>query len=120
MSVNTKLAEAFNKCLLKLSNELVEMYPTVRDFKMFKGQIKTGLLASKFVIIKLFKTHLEPYGDHILSKNEEFFLEFDVSGTPLEAFNHLKEIVKTADDETKDQLWKYIITLYKLAARTSF
>ena len=110
-----KIADTFNTQLMKFFTEICKMYPDNRDFKAIKGQIRTSITIDSKLAIKMFyECVVKDYKEQILQKDEEFFLNFDVSGTELESLNYIKTIWREADDSTKDAVYKYVRLLTML------
>ena len=94
------------------------MYPKNKDFKLIKNQIMMLAQTNTYEIaIQTFELNISLYRNHLRTKNEKFFLEFNLSGTPLSDLNYLKEIWKTVDDKTKDAMWRYFLILDKLSEK---
>jgi hypothetical protein len=110
-----KILETFNTQLMKFFAELCKLYPDNRDFKAIKGQIRTGLNLDKKLAVKMFHEYVvKEFKEKILQKDEEFFLNFDVSGTDLESLNYIKNIWRDANEDVKNAVYKYILLLTRL------
>ena len=113
-----KYAEGFNTQLINLFKELTKMYPTNKDFKLIKSQIMILAQTSTYEIpVQTFELNISCYRDQIRTKNEDFFLKFDLTGTPLSDLNYLKEIWTTVDEATKNAMWRYFFILDKLSEK---
>ena len=112
-----KYAEGFNTQLINLFKELTKMYPKNKDFKLIKSEIMILAQTAYEIPIQTFNIHISPCRDHLRNRNEKFFLELNLSGTPLSELNYLKEIWKTVDDLTKDSMWRYFLILDKLSEK---
>lgn len=113
-----KFAEGFNEWLIKFFRELVKMYPKNSDFKEAKTQVMVIAQTPQYELpIQYFEQFLSPFRDHLKTKNEKFFLEFDLQGTQIEYLNYVKELWLIADDNTKETMWKYFMIFDKLSEK---
>jgi len=105
----------FNKKLMEFVKEVIDMYPTNKDFKAMRTQLRMVMNSAETLPIEKFKKYVAvKYRTYINERNEQFFLQLDLSGTPFESFNYLKDMWKTTTPTTKDAMWKYIELLTKL------
>lgn len=105
----------FNKKLMEFIKEIIEMYPDNKDFKSMRAQLRMIMSSSETLPIEKFKKYVAiQYRDNIDSRNEDFFLKLDLSGTPFASFNYLKNMWENTSDNTKNAMWKYIELLTKL------
>lgn len=113
-----KYAEGFNIQLINLFKELTQMYTENKDFKLVKNQIMILSQTNTYELpIQTFELHISPFREHLRNKNDDFFLEFDLSSTPISELNYIKEIWKTVGKDTKNAMWRYFIILDKLAEK---
>lgn len=117
-SVKGKYAEGFNDWLIKFFRELRKMYPKNNHFLNILNQLKVISQSPKYEMpIQYFEKYVGSYRDHLRTRNEKFFLEFDLSGTNIEFLNYVKDLWKVADDSTKETLWKYFLIFDKLSEK---
>lgn len=115
-SKNQMIVNIFNKKLMEFIKEVIEMYPNNKDFKSMRTQLRMIMNNVETLPIEKFKKYVAvKYRKNIDEKNEKFFLELDLSGTPFESFNYLKDMWKTTSEKTKQAMWKYIELLTKLS-----
>lgn len=108
----------FNKKLMEFVKEVIEMYPDNKDFKSMRSQLRMIMSSAENLPIQKFKELVTiPYSKKIYEKDELFFLELDLSGTPFESFNYLKKMWKTTTPTTKEAMWKYVELLTKLSEK---
>lgn len=113
-----KYAEGFNSQLINLFKELTKMYPANNDFKLCKSQVMILAQTATYEIpVQTFEINISHFRDHLRTRNEAFFLEIDLTDTPLSDLNYLKEIWKTVDNKTKDAMWRYFLILDKLSEK---
>jgi len=114
-----KYTEVFNKQLFAFFKQIIDMYPTMKEFKTLRAQLRMGLSAmGQDIAIKQFYQQLvTKYEKQVLSKDERFFLDFDLSGTVLADLNHLKTVYANATPPTKAAIWKYVRVLTLLAKK---
>lgn len=112
------IAKTFNTQLMAFIKQVCEMYPQNKDLKLLRTQLRLVITSSKSMAIDNYKIHVvDVYGKEIFSKNDKFFLNLDLAGTPIAHLGQLKQIYVSATQNTKDNLWKYIMLLSKLAQK---
>lgn len=116
----SKCLTIFNTQLKKFISELTNIYPTLQELKIIKTKLNTLYLASDKIVIMTFnEVVVKEFEEKIMNKDEKFFLNMDLSGTPLEEFNQLKNVYIRSTDNTKEVIWKYIHLLTKLCKKYS-
>ena len=106
----------FNKKLMEFVKEVIEMYPENKDFKSMRTQLRMIMNNVETLPIEKFKKYVAvKYRKYIDEKDEQFFLQLDLTGTPFEGFNYLKDMWKTTTPTTKNAMWKYVELLTKLS-----
>ena len=106
----------FNKKLMEFVKEVIDMYPTNKDFKSMRTQLRMIMNNAETLPLENFKKYVAvKYRTYINERNEQFFLQLDLSGTPFESFNYLKDMWRTTTPTTKNAMWKYIELLTKLS-----
>jgi hypothetical protein len=118
LNLNEKIVSIFNKKLMDFIKEIIEIYPNNKDFKSMRTQIRMVISSSENLPITNFKKHVtHKYKDNIISKDEDFFLNLDLTGTPFVSFNYLKDLWKNMSENTKNAMWKHIELLTKLSEK---
>ena len=116
MPRNPAFAKAFNTQIFKFFDEIIKMYPSVKEFKSLKMKIRTAAAMKDSITIEMFhKVIVGYYLKQITEKDEKFFLTLNLDGTPLASLSHLRTLWATASDTTKNSIWKYIELLTKLS-----
>ena len=120
-SAQQKITTIFNKQLFAFFKQIIDMYPTMKEFKTLRAQLRMGLTAmGQDIAIKQFYQQLvSQYEQQVLSQDESFFLDFDLSGTVLADLNHLKQVYASATPNTKVAIWKYVKVLTLLSKKHS-
>lgn len=114
--INKKILIIFNKKLMEFIKEIIEIYPTNKDFKSMRSQLRIVMSSAETIPIEKFKKYVSlKYKTEIETRNEDFFLQLDLSGTPFASFNYLKDLWKNTSEGTKEAMWKYIELLKKLS-----
>lgn len=117
-SKNQMIVNVFNKKLMEFVKEVVEMYPNNKDFKSMRSQLRMIMSSAEELPIQKFKKYVSiKYRENIDSRNEDFFLKLDLTGTPFASFNYLKDMWKNTSETTKEAMWKYVELLTKLCDR---
>lgn len=115
-SKKTLFAKKFNEKLFEFLGQVISMYPAQTELKSIRTQLRMAVTAKETLPIHSFNEFLVvPYATKIAEKDEQFFLDFDVSGTALESLNFLKDMYTNATDGTKTALWQYVQLLTKIA-----
>ncbi len=110
--------KAFNNQILKLAKELSTLYPENSDLKSLKNTLFLTIRTTPKLPIQVYRTHIyTPYNDEILSENESFFLDLDLTGTTLQKLEYVKSVWKEASEENRNIIWKYLKVLNKLIER---
>ena len=117
------LVNAFFDQLLVFMGELKEMYPSDPDFSLGITSVRMIKVVNPGIMSKYFYESAKQFEDEILSKNEKFFLDhsFGEFGDNVD-FNllaKLKQYVAGMSQNSKDNVWTYVQTLYKLARALS-
>ncbi len=121
MSKNMKkISEKFNKLVDNFLTDLQSILPDETEVTVLKSQIAVATMWSENKILKSFVDYVYPYKEHIMEKNEEFFLGDDIS----EKKDYLSEALHMADlwqnklsDDNKDVVWKYFQVMVVLAEK---
>lgn len=114
---------AFNKQLKELIDKLNIMIPDNEDLKLAKNMFHVPLMTKENIYIHHFYENVKNYENQIMKKDEEFFINFDIS----EFFNinqeinqkhdEAKHIWQNFDKDSKNALWQYVQLLFKLAKK---
>lgn len=113
---NQMIVSVFNNKIMEFVKAVIEIYPDNKDFKSMRSQLRIIISTSESLAIEKFKELVtNKYNNEIESRNESFFLNLDLSGTPFEHFNYLKQIWLHTSENTQLAMWKYVDLLNKLA-----
>lgn len=105
----------FNEKMLEFSKDLCDGFPTVTEF----SRLRTGILLLQNVepkaLERMFRSYvLTKYRNHLMNKDETFFLEhqeFEISSSRtdywLGIIAELKSMWLTLTDDNKNIIWKY-------------
>lgn len=121
----------FNRKLKEFMAALTETFPEIQDFSTLLALLKlVGTITPVGMPVSVFNQHVvEPYGDSILKKDEQFFLQQDYSshfgantaasnqGFNMNIVDKLKGVWSTLDAGNKDTIWQYLQVLTILAKR---
>lgn len=113
----------FNNLFNDFLNDLSILYPNDATLNLCKACISTTLIFDNKFIINEFKKTILQYQEHILSKNEAYFLDhtfkenFNDDDFIKNEINKIVNIWKDpkTDEATKKKTWNYMIKLVKLA-----
>ena len=113
----------FTTQLSNLSEQLVNLFPGDTHSRVTHNFIKVMKSANPRKLHDIFSEIMVPYKQHILEKNESFFLEHNYSEfsdrakdqeTAATIMKSLKENWRTMRSEDQDTTWKYFQVLVKL------
>ena len=109
---------AFITLIKQLNDELLKMYPEDIHFKMSKTTITMFETTNTTrQIINSLGKYLVAYNDFILTQNEKFFLNKDLSVHEEDnvlIMNKLKEYWITFTNNEKEHVWHYLENMLKL------
>ena len=118
---------AFNTQLDRLIENLIQYFPENGDFKKFDTICKLLQKTHPRKLMELFTSHITiKYKEHILEKNEDFFLNntFQEEKANVSNENYANELIKRLkdnwnqiDDKNKDIIWKYFQVLVVLSEK---
>jgi hypothetical protein len=129
---DNKYYEMFNETLENFIKDLIKVFPTDNDVKLFKTSSNLLKLANVKKPLELFNSGLtEEYKQNILDRNEDFFLTHDYddvlnndilkkmptlnNNINNELISKLKKYWSDLSDPNKDTVWKYFQILLKLS-----
>jgi len=102
----------------QLNNELLKMYPEDINFKISKTTITMFETTNTTrQLINSTGQYIMLYNDYIIEKNEDFFLNKDISTHEEDnilIMNKLKEYWITFNDTEKEHVWQYLENMLKL------
>ena len=119
------LLNAFNTQLINLLNNLCEMYPTDNDIHFSSTTIQFLKKSNPRQLYNTCDKYISMYTTEIKEKNEIFFMNNNYqehyNDKSTEEINHIEKIVgnlkkywKIMDDESKENIWKYLQVLQVL------
>ena len=120
------LLGAFNKLLLNFVEDLILTFPEESKFEVFKNALIALQKVNPRKVHTIFSSNLESFKEHILNKNEQFFLNneyTEILNQSNDSVNINELIIKlksywrnnTLSDENKEKIWKYLNNLIKLS-----
>ena len=115
----SKYVTIFNKQIFAFFKQIITMYPNMKEFSALRSQLRIAITTiGEDIAIKHFHAYLVlDYETEILSQDEKFFLQFDLTGTVLSDLNHLKTVYASATPNTKECIWKYVRVLTLIAKK---
>ena len=113
-----KFTEVFNIKLMEFFKKIITMFPNNKDFKAMRAQLRLLVTNSPKSPNEYYNKYvIQRYLDFILTKNESFFINLDLSGTPFASLNYLKNVWVSTDEKTQNAMWEYVILLTKLSQK---
>ena len=118
--MNIDYLEKFNDTFKEFIDDLILEYPDDPDFGLYKIGTYTALSNDEFFIVNMFNFYVTSiYGDQILNKDEEFFLNHEMSNNCID--NNAMNIIHKIQvywvemvDSVKAVIWKYFRVLILL------
>lgn len=119
--------DRFNTICDEFFKDLITSYPDLEPFKHLRSGFTLVKNCDPKSPQRIFNSHvLTKYREHILSKNEDFFLttnDIEITNGKKEYWhefiNYIKIIWKTLDNENKEIIWKYFHSLLILSDKIS-
>ena len=111
----------FNKIVEKFLNELHTILPDEKDIVIFQSQLGVATMVDPTKLIRSFVKYVYPHKEHILNKNETFFLGdgLSVKNDYMAEAIHLTDLWKNKlSDENKEVVWKYFQVMVVLAGKS--
>jgi hypothetical protein len=100
-------------------SELHYMYPNDDDFAAFLTTLKLMRSTNPSLVATYIFEHTSQFENQILQKDERFFLDYSFTEygehVDLDIFSKLKGYLQTMDQKSKENVWKYIQNIFKLA-----
>ena len=111
--------ERFNKTVKEFLVELCRICPNVTEFTTFHATLSVILVCNVTQVQHIFDTYVaSKYRDHILNKDESFFLneEYVIDGSEYwkSFIDTLCNIWKDLSADNKDVIWQYFRVLIVL------
>jgi hypothetical protein len=120
----TALITAFNDNFKKLTKTIHQLIPENTHLEAIKNAVHIGSRAKPDLYIKHFYEHVAvPFETQIITKDNQFFLNLDLSSIShlpsdqLDEANALKDKWTGFTTEQQDILWQYMIVLTKISQR---
>jgi hypothetical protein len=116
--MNKKFIDVFNIKIMEFFKKIIMLYPHNKDFKSMRAQLRMLVTNSPKSPSEFYSKYVvQKYLEHILNKDDTFFIDLDLSGTPFASLNYLKNVWGTADESTKTAMWAYVLLLTKLSQK---
>lgn len=122
MDINTQRIELFNNLFFEFMNDLVILFPNDNTINFCKNGAYAAILLDKGFVAKEFKKTVLQFEDHILKKNESYFLHetfkenFNSDNFIMNEINRVINIWKDPNTSSsiKKKIWDYMIKLVKV------
>ena len=113
-----KFIDVFNIKLMEFFKKIITMYPNNKDFKSMRSQLRLLVTNSPKSPSGYFNKYVtQRYLNYILEKDDTFFINLDLSGTPFASLNYLKNVWAATDEKTQTAMWDYVTLLTKLSEK---
>ena len=94
---------------------LIEMYPDDTDFVLLQTSVNGFYYVTPKYVIQTFYDSIKPYEEHVLAKNESFFLDNTFEEADMNILSKLQSYVRGMSPATKKHVWQYLHNLLRLA-----
>lgn len=113
----------FNNLFFDFINDLMKLFPSDSTLLLCKSGAYASISLNDRFIVQEFKVAVLPYSEHIIRKNEAYFLDENFKenfGSDHFISNEINRIVNIWKDpntsnEIKKMIWSYMIKLVKLS-----
>lgn len=116
--------ELFNAKFREFVADLVKVFPDDSELKLLQKSIALILVVNERMILNIYRDRvLTPFGDKLMERNEEFFLENNYQEIRKEIedgariIEKVKGFWKTLDSANKEIVWKYLQVLLMLCKK---
>jgi len=111
-----ELVKVFNTTLIDFLKVLRTMYPQEAMFLKARSKVDLAATVDPNLPIRVLYDEIEPYANHIETKNEAFFMEFkEGSASQIAFLTQLKQYWRTMGPDNQAIMWQWVSQLYKLA-----
>lgn len=111
--------KAFNDMMEQFLEELVQTFPDEPGMKKFQASFDLLRKANARLCMDNFMSCVGPYAQHVMSKDDSFFLEHSSEMEFLNDLNLKKIWTPELSDNTKGAIWQYLQTLYIIGTTIS-
>jgi hypothetical protein len=121
MSSKLALITALFDQIVSFCEELSGIYPDDPDFSIVINAVKLARSTNPVLLSKTIRESLSKYDDHVLNRNEEFFLssEFEEYSGGMDVIAKLRQYYKSMNDSSKENVWKYCTNIIRLSKACS-
>ena len=124
--IKNTLKGAFVTQLTTFNNQLVQLFPEEKDFRIFKSAVNllknTPFGDGNGKIYSIFISYIEPYREKILVQDESFFLENEYDNVVQSNSKDLSNIIvklkvlwKGLSENTKTSIWGYLCLMIQIS-----
>lgn len=112
--------DLFNRKLTEFVDELVDIYPTIHDFRVFQTTLYAACVFDKSSPRQYFKTYvIDPFEKKILARDEDFFIQKEeYVDSDLNIVARLKTVWASMPSKNKDAIWRYMQVLVYLGKQS--
>lgn len=105
----------FNKALKTLITDLLSTFPDILEIKLLQASFYVLKKLNKKLPCKFFHKYVMPYNQHLLDKDESFFLSDKFQSSFWPSFvNMIKSTWATLDQHNKDAIWNHLHVIMHL------
>jgi|UniRef100_A0A6C0AIR3 hypothetical protein len=119
MASKRTLTSAFFDQFAAFATELCEMYPSDADFSLFSNTLSLIKMTNPAMVVSYVVDNVLQFEDKIMKSDESFFLDYDfreyTSHVDMNIFQKLKQYIEKMSPASKQNVWKYIQNIVRLA-----
>ena len=116
--------DLFNTKFREFVADLVKVFPEDSELKLLQKGISLILVVNERLVLNIYRDRvLIPFGDKLMERNEEFFLENNYQDIQKDVedgariIEKVKGFWKTLDPDNKEVVWKYLQVLLMLCKK---
>jgi len=116
--------EKFNVTIAEFVADLVKVLPNDPELCVYAMVLGAAIKSNPHYVFDMFNsTVVDPYGDQIISRNEEFFLQEDYAAQigenkdSVQFVGRIKLYWKDMSSDDKEIIWKYFRVLVMLSRK---
>lgn len=104
----------FNEMMEQFLTELVQTFPEEKAMKKYMTAFDMARKANARVCLQEFMSSITPYAQHIMSRDDSFFIEHNDEIPFINELNLKEHWNDSLSENTKGAIWQYLQTLYMM------
>ena len=111
--------DKLNDTFIELLTDLTTVFPHDTDLRIYLMATEAALEINPWLLHNVCKNNMLAYEDHILSRNEDFFIQFNATSNDniQKIITKLKTLWGQLGTTDKDVVWRYFKTMILIYRR---